>query len=514
MPPSKAKKANWVDGVDFNRALKNCHLDFLGDWYRDPWGWVELDWAVDQALDELVKPRLHGQGVGHVSRLDVAKENFGIRPAVVMDPLDRLCYQALVDGLSKRVSSSLPAWVCGWRLGRESPEAGKYERQDNEWEAYRWRLRTLAAISRAALKTDIVSFFASIPVDRLAEDILDTGKSAMAERLVDMMRAFDAVHGRSGLPQRSAASALLANGYLQPLDDLLNSKSALKGLARVLSPTGRVLRWMDDIWVFGQSAGELRKIQLEIHEAMRSLGLNLNTAKTDVLEGDDVQREANRIEHSAVDSALSETPMDQTPLEELVERLLDDPEHADRTSVRFVTKRMRDHDLYDQVDDFAEKAPRMPQASDALARLFRDSGSWSGLQDWYVEYCKTDWAAIDWSVAQLGTMFPSAKSGSDSLKEFLAGEVDGTSLAMTALSAQRLAYWDKDLARQAIREAADNADNPQIRRVLALAAISAGEKRAAVRKLLGEFEENRITLRMLEDTNFRKPKVTADFYGS
>ena len=86
-------------------------------------------------------------------------------------------------------------------------------------------------------------------------------------------------------------------------------------------------------------------------------------------------------------------------------------------------------------------------------------------------------------------------------------------MAVVALASQRVASWDPDLARQAIREAAQTAAHPLHRRILALAALTAGEKRAFTRSILREFEENALTLRVLEDTGFRKPKVKADFQG-
>jgi hypothetical protein len=174
---------------------------------------------------------------------------------------------------------------------------------------------------------------------------------------------------------------------------------------------------------------------------------------------------------------------------------------------------MRKHEAYDRVGDFADKAERMPQGADHLARLFRDSEAWRDLQEWYVEYCSTSWACIDWSTAQFGTMFPSSDSGTGVVRDYVAEHIGDPSLAVVGLAAQRLASWDPDLARSAIREASKTADNPAVRRVLSLAALSAGEERAVIRKMLGEFEETQVTLRMLEATNFRRPQVKADFEG-
>jgi Reverse transcriptase (RNA-dependent DNA polymerase) len=505
--------SEWVEALDFRRALRNCHLDFLGDWYRDPWGWCELEWAVQNALEEVVLPRLRGSGIKHAARLDVAKENFAVRPAVVMDPIDRLCYQALVDALSLKLIGELSPAVHGWRLSYRRPTKGNFAKQGGEWERYRRHFKLLASLYPAALKTDIVSCFSSIPVDRLAEDILDHGKSAISQRLVDMLLGFDAIHGRSGLPQRSAASAALANFYLAPLDGVLAKHARGKKPNSWVTRYGRALRWMDDIWVFGQSAGPLRKAQVELQEAMRDLGLDMNIAKTDVLEGDEVVEEAIRVEHSAVDQGLEATPLDSTELGRLVDTLFMKPEQADRTSIRFATHRMRKHGVYDRVDEFVDNAERMPQGSDYLARLFRDSETWRDMQDWYVAYRSTSWACIDWSTAQLGTMFPSTDPGTGVVRDHLAEHVDDSSLAIVGLAAQRLASWDPDTARAAIRDASKSADNPAVRRVLGLAALSAREERAVVRKMLGEFEETQVTLRMLEATNFRRPQVKADFQG-
>ncbi len=111
---------DWLATLEFQLALKNVHLDVLGDWYRDPWRWAELDWLVPNHLEEYAVPRLNAGGVKQTAKLDVAKENFAVRPAVVLDPLDRLLYQALVDALSVRLIGSLPVWAYGWRLESKS----------------------------------------------------------------------------------------------------------------------------------------------------------------------------------------------------------------------------------------------------------------------------------------------------------------------------------------------------------------------------------------------------------
>jgi hypothetical protein len=275
---------------------------------------------------------------------------------------------------------------------------------------------------------------------------------------------------------------------------------------------------MDDIWIFGHSAGRLREAQLGVQDALRDLGLEMNYAKTELLEGDEVAEEAKKVQHSAVDAALGEAELDPVPLLDLVAHLLDDPERADRTSVKFATRRMRDHELFDPVPEFAEKAERMPHVADALARLFRDSSYWREMGDWYVDYAGSPWGTIRWSVAQFGTMFPSqVGTPGDSLGRvkdlFMQTLHENVPLPLLGLAAQRLAAWNGDDARVALREAASISENPQYRRVLALALASAGEEKAVVRSMLSEFEENAPTREMLADRGFRV-KVKPDFEGS
>lgn len=111
-------------------------------------------------------------------------------------------------------------------------------------------------------------------------------------------------------------------------------------------------------------------------------------------------------------------------------------------------------------------------------------------------------------------MFPSRANPGTGLIEHLAERVvGGASLALTAFAAQRLAKWSSSTARDVIRARRDNANHPMERRVLALAAVELGEEAWLVRELLGEYEENEVTLAMVEDRGFRPVAAKPDFSG-
>jgi len=439
---------------------------------------------------------------------------------VVLDILDRLTYQALVDRLSPDLIGGMARSAFGWRLAPDDRERGKYSHNNLQWAAYRNHLALCAAFATAALRTDLVAFFSSIPLD-MAHSAIDDGapKGAVTRRLHSLLSGFDNIPERSGLPQRSTASAVLANMILSPMDDVLDFYStdlptlALLGRGRSERFRRRSnARWMDDMWLFGSEVSRMRRAQTDLQRTALSLGLNINSGKTAVFEGPAVAQEALQIEHSAVDDAL-DSRNDNRPLEELVDRLLASPESAGRTSLKFAVKRMRDHTVRYRLQEFTVVAKQMPHAADILAPLFKETFATGGLQDWFLDYASSDWASFDWSVSHYVRMFPSSRPPRKPMREYVAKIVadPGSPLPLAAVAAQRLAAWDKSVARSAIRATLSRTSHPQLRRVLVLAALEAGETSLQIRKWLRQEPENALTLEMLEQFNFAPPKIGANY---
>ncbi|WP_326950969.1 RNA-directed DNA polymerase [Amycolatopsis sp. NBC_01307] len=452
--------------------------------------------------------------------MDVPKENFGIRPAVIMDPLDRLSYQALVDVQSARLIGGLDQWVCGWRLPRIAPEGRNYRTNRSEWAQYRVSLAAYADLNSVGLKTDVTSCFSSMPIPGVVSDIYQYGASGPAlERLVDIVVSLDKTPGRSGLMQRSKASAVLANMYLQRLDDPLRHHNQSlprgHGLRKFPFRSGGVARWMDDIWVFGSDEAALRKVQVDLQNVGRNAGLELNLGKTSVKSGQELVAAVKKIQHSAIDDALDAEPSDQAPLEELLDTIIDDPAQADRTTIRFALSRMKKHKIHSRREKLINSIEKMPHGADHLARAFRDLGWWKELQDWYLEYKDGQWAHFPWSVARLGAMFPTRGDAAVHLCNAFADTLSSRPpLPLMALTAQRLAFWDSERARDVICELLLEVDNPHERRVLSLTLLHVAKERKLIRRSLSDFEENALTLRMIEDGNFQPFNVSADFSAS
>ena len=327
--------------------------------------------------------------------------------------------------------------------------------------------------------------------------------------MCSFLEGFDEKPGRSGLPQRRFASAAIANMYLKPLDDVLihHSDTVKIRIGGIKLDSQSWARWMDDMWLFGSDPAAARRAQMDLQSVAQDNGMNLNYSKTEVLEGADLAEAALQIEHSAVDDAIV-TSGDFTPLEELVDRLLDQRERASRTTVRFVAKRMRDHGHPYRPDDIMELAARMPHVADTWARLMRENFKRGELQDWFMDYTASGWATHDWTVSQFARMLPSSRLPRKAVRDYFADAVrdSNTTIALLSVAAQRLCAWDPAEGRDACRDAMKRVGTPHARRVLALSALSVGERKATVRKWLDTDKENYTTLRMLDIASSSIPR--------
>jgi hypothetical protein len=510
---------DWLATLNVSNTVDNLHRELVGDWYNDPWGWPEIPYLGKAGIQTLVD-YLNSADTGRVAELDVPKEGWGVRPAVVLDVLDRLAYQALVDKMSHHLIGNLPSTVYGWRLPHGSPIAGKYSHQDIQWEGYRSHLASGAAWFDYGLTTDVVSCFATISLDIACSTIDDVcPKGLPTKRLTTLLEGFGKVSPREGLPQRSTASAVIANKVLSVFDVVMADHATDIPVFLLAENDGKSsgtrrshVRWMDDMWLFSDSEAQLRKAQYELQEAALSTGLNLGTAKTAVYEGAELQEAALQIQHSAVDSAL-EDPKDERPLEELIDVLLDKRDDAGRTSVKFAINRMLKVKSKHRARDFVTSSTHMPHVADAMARLFAGTFTSQSLERWFLDQAKGDWWLFDWSTAHYLRMFPTAYSPSTELIDWVADRVaEGTcNVQLLAACAQRLATWAPDKLRGAVRGSLGHTYNPHSRRILVLAALEAGESSRQVARWLGQEAENRIIQDLLAATNYSPPKVNAAY---
>lgn len=504
----------WQDALQLPRAVRNIRHEMTGDWYRDPWNFPEFEFLRDERPDLLLD--FVSTRPGRLSLIDVPKENFGVRPAVILGPLDRLGYQALVDVISGRAIGHLQGWVYGWRLSRRASEAGDYARQSTEWERLQAHHVELSKVAKFGLKTDLTSFFASIPLSDVCERLQSEAPGKISATVTEWLTAWSSTPRRSGLPQRSGPSAVLANMYIQPIDGVI---SAYVTDIRGGGPDAPALasRWMDDIWLLGDEEAPLRRVQLELSEAARNLGLELNSGKTAVLTGSELIEELGRLSMSGVDYALHSRESDWLPFGDVLGHVTAKPERADRSIVRFLTTRLRDKRLpiaerRRKLRELLEVAEHLPHAADHLSRASRDLGFSPDRRDWFVQYCQSDWGIFSWSQAQWLTGFSTRLKPTQAMVALLMEWIGpGMPVDRMAVAVHRLSAWAPDDLRDTVSSLADGANHPFERRVLGLAAVTLGLSRRLVTSYLDAYEELGATMEMVRHRDYAPIPPAKDF---
>lgn len=507
-------------GMDLAAGAKLLAAEKFGDWFRDPWGWPELagsfvdelDPEADLAVQKGSDSRFRLLDPPHFHLIEVPKSRLGARPAVVQDPKSRLAFAAATAPALGELHGDLPDWAHGWRL-RE----GTYSSGGAEWSRY---VHSLPAPDTAemGLLTDLTSFFASISPARLEPILLARlGNVAAVHVIMDVVRAHDGLSTRSGLPQRSFASAALAHVVVQPIDDVLGSF--------VGQGVSAVRRWVDDISAEGDE-GALFELLLALQERARQVGLELNSSKTHLGPASQTAKSLRLEDLKEIEipmgiawGARYEEPQFEPDLEilhKLEAALLASPTGSARTVAKAVLVSLSKAGEFSRWEEWTEAARSLPHVADALGRYFRgaaedDASRLLPLADWFVGYQASSWGRLEWVASQYALVFPADDMPPPAfavLRDWLS---TSTSLQQLAIATQRLCSTQPALGRSLIRARVDRTADPLLMRVFALGLLLAGETQPDVEAILRRDARNSLLLRLLNETKWATPVVSADF---
>jgi hypothetical protein len=295
-----------ADGVPVT-SVRNLLADAADDWFADPWGYPEVQAADGRARSthpvtlpaQMLVPKTPAAAwtVPLSESAYPGTVSGAMRTAWFLLPADRLRYQAAVDGLARFLRPVRQAPGFGWRAGRSRQQPGRYRDQRSEWAECLRLLRAHADRFAHLAFLDIADFFASIrpglliqalePVRGVrGEDGRRLGANLAADLAAnlgaDLDELFEAFFSHRlaypGLPQNHQPSSVLANSYLD---------AALAGL-EVPSGQAAVVRWMDDLWVFGETAAAVDRVSRQVAASLGAWGLRLNEAKTQIHQGREV----------------------------------------------------------------------------------------------------------------------------------------------------------------------------------------------------------------------------------
>lgn len=510
-------------GIDLAAGQQLVRQESFGDWYKDPWGWPEL---TRQDLTELdceehgVLARDRDKRLTLVQKpqfqaIAVPKSRLGVRPAVLQDPLSRLVFLSAAAKAMPTLHAHLRPWVFGWR-----ERDGKLSTSSAEWESYvaSWPDPDASGYS---LKTDLTSFFASVRPVRLATELRSRlGPTAVTDILDQVVETHDEMATRSGLPQRSFASAILAHAFVAPLDDEISAALERGGVVAAR-------RWMDDISAEGDEDA-LYGLLMRLQERARQLGLELNAAKTDLLPC------SKGIPHLWLDT-IREITVPTRPvaadyggtvefwpdldlLEAEEARILSDPRDARPQTVIAVLNTLTRFSAFDRSPEWLDNAHHLPSCAPKLAAYLRGATNFDSpltaakLADWFAAYNSSRWKS-DGVGAAIALSFGADLPGKavEVLREWLLRSQHPQQLATAA---QKLAVADHVFARTTIMSRLDAAHDPLTQRTLALALMTAGSGQADTEQVLRRDPRNLLLLRWLDQTDWRVPDPAHEFVGS
>jgi RNA-directed DNA polymerase len=188
------------------------------------------------------------------------------RPLGIPCVRDRVVQTALVHVLEPIFDVTFAENSYGFRHGRGCHQAlERVETLLNEGHAY-------------VVDADLKSYFDTIPKDRLMSRVRERISDSRVLRLLEQFLEQGVMDGlrewnpTGGTPQGAVISPLLANIYLNPMDQLLNQAGHA------------LVRYADDFVIMCRSREEAEAVLVKVQEWVKENGLELHPSKTRIVD--------------------------------------------------------------------------------------------------------------------------------------------------------------------------------------------------------------------------------------
>lgn len=241
--------------------------------------------------------------------IDVPKGALGVRPGSVIPMRDRVLLSSAAYLLAKKIDSKIPQNVYSYRVKNNifrgdsifyggdisnlpflrkvtiEQNISPFTRWSSQWPEYERVTRRLfeAEGYRYLATSDIAAYFENIQLPILRDDLLShfPEEKKIINLILRLLESWcdETDHGRAhhrGIPQGNFVSSLLANVFLLPLDKYFFELEKKIDI--------RYFRYMDDTRVFAKTREDARFAVLKMAQILRTRHLNVQTAKTKILD--------------------------------------------------------------------------------------------------------------------------------------------------------------------------------------------------------------------------------------
>lgn len=196
-----------------------------------------------------------------IRHVEIPKKDGETRPLAIPAVVDRVAQTAVAMTLAPLIDEELEEASFAYRVGRSVQQAIE-------------RVKALRASGHLYLvDADIERFFECVPHDRLMARLAETISEGPTTRLIALWLEHAGPGGR-GLGQGSPLSPLLANLYLDRLDEAFAGRGA------------RIVRFADDFVILAESRAGAEAALRKVGRLLGEWGLALNRDKTRITSFD------------------------------------------------------------------------------------------------------------------------------------------------------------------------------------------------------------------------------------
>lgn len=221
-----------------------------------------------------------------------------VRPGSVLDIEDEVVYNAVLGSFHGQIWANI-----GWSQG-DPDIAYQFQRPATKpqwinsgfpvWN--QWRKSSLGKLKKGihfVVFADISAFYENIDLGRLSSDLRALNLNSNHIEILSICLKRWSHPRNKGIPQGLSASDLLAKIYLNPID-------------RGLQNAGfKHLRYVDDVRIFCKNSLDAKRALLVLNDLLRNRGLNVQTAKTEILRTDEARNKIDGVA-AVIDAIQSE----------------------------------------------------------------------------------------------------------------------------------------------------------------------------------------------------------------
>lgn len=214
---------------------------------------------------------------------NVPKGKGAVRPGAILTLEDQIAYTMLVDSLYPSIHSELASLqgVSDFAYQLQPVNATTwYKHQFRCWDDFKNEsLDKINSGYQFVVITDVTGCYENIDLNLLLADLRRIGAPADTITIIRKMLKKWSQVGTKGLPQGVSASHLLAKLYMSGIDIEMRDAGYEE------------FRFVDDIRIFCNSIPEAKKALMTLTEIVRRRGLNLQSAKSKILQAAEAKLE-------------------------------------------------------------------------------------------------------------------------------------------------------------------------------------------------------------------------------